>query len=136
MSCVQPGIAGGGVPSSEVALEDLLGPAETLGDVVTGQLHVHTAGPASCCTVYREERTQFGEDVVESACLAAAFAGERVAVHRVTHPYDRMAGFGDRPDVRWEVLFDLVGSEPGDQREATRGASGIQPVTERHRVLG
>ena len=52
-------------------LEDVLDPAEALGDVVAGQLDVHAAGPGALRAVDGEEARGSRQDVVEVAGLAA-----------------------------------------------------------------
>ena len=71
---------------------DLVGAAEALGDVVAGELDVDAARPGALGAVRPDEAGDLAEDVVEVAGLAAARAGERVAVHRVAGPHDRVAG--------------------------------------------
>jgi len=51
--------------------EDALDPAEALGDVVTGQLDVHSSRPACLGLVNSEEPLDLSEHVIEVACLVA-----------------------------------------------------------------
>src|SRR3712207_3556449 len=52
---VQPRVAGGLVAAVEVLVADLHGPAEALGDVLTGELDVDAAGPGAQGPVDVEE---------------------------------------------------------------------------------
>jgi cellulose synthase (UDP-forming) len=92
---VEPGVAHGLVAGAQVGVEDLLGAAEALGDVVAGELDVHPAGPGADGLVCPEEPGDLGHHGVEMACLATTGGGERVPVHRITSPGDRVAGLLD-----------------------------------------
>src|SRR3712207_4796113 len=52
---VQPRVAGGLVAAVEVLVADLHGPAEALGDVLTGELDVDAPGPGAQRPVHVEE---------------------------------------------------------------------------------
>ena len=104
LASVESGIAHGLVPSCEVFASDRLGTTETLGDVVTGELDVHTARPDVFGATALEERLDFGDHGVEVPCLVTAFVHERVAVHRVARPDDGMAGPRDRAQQRGQAL--------------------------------
>ena len=56
----------------EVGVEDLLGAAEALGDVVAGELDVDAAGHRAEGAVHLEEAADLVDDVVEVARLVAA----------------------------------------------------------------
>ena len=84
---VEPGVAGRRVALAELALDDVLDPAQAFGDVVAGQLDVHPAGPGSGLAVDARRSPELADDVVEAPGLAAALGGEGVAVHRVAHPH-------------------------------------------------
>ena len=90
------------------------------------------AGPGPLVAVDVEEGRELGEDVVEAPRLAAALAGEGVAVHGVAGPHDGVALGLDRPHERREQLVDPVGPEAGDEGEAAREAVGVQPLAQRH----
>ena len=83
-----------------------------------------------------EEGAQLGEDVVEAPRLAAALAGERVAVHRVAGPHDRVALGLDRPHHRREELGDPLRSQTGDECQTAGEAIGVQPLAQRHDLVG
>src|SRR3954454_18274899 len=68
---VQPGVARGLVPAVEVLVADLLGAAEALRDVLTGQLDVDAARPGAEGTVHVEEAQDLVDDAVEVAGLVA-----------------------------------------------------------------
>ncbi len=89
---VEAGIARRGVAHVKLLFEDVPEAAEALGDVVSGELDVHTSGPGPDLAVDGEEPLDLGQDVVEVPGLAAPFADERVAVHRVALPHHRMPG--------------------------------------------
>ena len=52
---VEAGVAHRLVAGAQVGVEDVLGPAEALGDVVAGELDVHAAGPGAAAAVGVEE---------------------------------------------------------------------------------
>src|SRR5215207_6075909 len=97
---VEARVAGCLVAAVQVAVGDLVGPAEALGDVLAGQLDVDAAGVGALGAVHGEEAGQLGHDVVEAAGLVARRADEGVAVHRVTGPHHRVTGVADGPDQR------------------------------------
>ena len=133
---VQPGVARRRVAGIEVHLEDLLGSTEALGHVVPGQLDVQPAGPGPFVTVDVEEGAQLGEDVVETPGLAAALAGEGVAVHGVAGPHDGVALGLDRPHDAREQLGDPVGPQAGDERQPARHALGVEALAQCHHLFG
>ena len=55
LAAVEAGVAHRLVAVVEVGVEDLLGAAEALGDVVAGELDVHAAGPGALGPVGGEE---------------------------------------------------------------------------------
>ena len=57
---VEPGVAGGGVAQLQLVLEDLVGAAQALGDVVAGQLDVHAARPGPFGPAGGEELPDLG----------------------------------------------------------------------------
>ena len=71
---VEAGVAHRLVAVVEVGVEDLLGAAEALGDVVAGELDVDAARPGALGPVGGEEAGDLGQDVVEVAGLLAAGA--------------------------------------------------------------
>src|SRR4051794_26043013 len=68
---VQPRVAGALVAAVEVLVADLHGPAEALGDVLTGQLDVDAAGPRAQGPVDVEEAEHLVDDAVEVPGLVA-----------------------------------------------------------------
>ena len=86
------GIATRLVARFEVFAAHFVAAAEALGDVVAGELDVHAARPHAVLAAAREELLDLVHHRVEVAGLVAALVHERVAVHRVARPHDRMAG--------------------------------------------
>src|SRR5829696_3700354 len=66
---VQARVAGGLVAAVQVAVGDLVGPAEALGDVLAGELDVDATRVGALGAVDGEEPGQLGHDVVEAAGL-------------------------------------------------------------------
>ena len=52
---VEPGITGRRVPLMQLAFDDVLDPAEALGHVVAGQLHMDATGPGPHLAVGRKK---------------------------------------------------------------------------------
>src|SRR5947207_1450215 len=78
---VQAGVAHGLVAVLEVVGEHLVGPAEALGHVLPGELHVDAAGPRSLGPVDGEVAPDLLHDVLEVPGLVAVGTGVGVAVH-------------------------------------------------------
>src|SRR3712207_3418370 len=95
---VQPRIAGGLVAAVEVLVADLHGPAEALGDVLTGELDVDAAGPGAQGPVDVEEAEHLVDDPVEVPGLVAGGGLVGVAVHRIALPDDLVAARGQRSE--------------------------------------
>src|SRR5690349_6930240 len=114
---VEPGVADRLVAVVEIGVGEVVAAAEALGDVLAGELDVHAAGPRSLSRMGGEEVGDLREDVVEPAGLAAGRAGERVAVHGVAGPDDRMAGIADSGEQRRQGGLSVPGTHTGDQRE-------------------
>ena len=75
------------------------------------------------------------------AGLAAADAGDRVAVHRVARPHHRVAGVADGTQQRAQRVLHLVGTHAADQREPAGDARRVQLLAQleherRRRWLG
>src|SRR5581483_1325845 len=133
---IEAGVTSRGVAGTEIAFDDLLCAAEAFGDVVAGELHVHTTGPRPLFAVHREEGAQLGEDDIKTPRLSPTFAGERVAVHRIADPDHGMALGFDCPQDRRQQLADPLRSETGDEGQATRQATGVQPFAQSQGLLG
>ena len=96
LATVQTGVTDGFVAGFEVGMTKIIATTKTFRDVFAGQFDVNAARPGADFVVSGEESFDLAADVVEMAGLAAGFAGEGVAVHRVTGPHDRMIGVFDR----------------------------------------
>src|SRR5688500_11210863 len=88
---VQARVAHRFVPLFEVLVQHLLGAAEALGDVLAGELDVYPAGPGAGGLAGGEEPPQLAHHVVEAPGLVTAVVHERVPVHGVASPNDRVA---------------------------------------------
>jgi len=100
------------VAVGQVDLEQVLAAADALGDVVTGELDVDSAGPGAERAVHVEEALDLLDDVVEAPGLVARGGFEGVAVHRVAHPGHVDAGRGDLLHQVRQAVADLAGAEP------------------------
>src|SRR4029077_1227462 len=69
LACVQARGAERGVSGVELLLGEPVAAAETLGDVVAGDLDVDAAGPRARVAVHREEALDLTHDVPEVARL-------------------------------------------------------------------
>ena len=92
-----------------------LRPAEALGDVLAGQLDVDAAGPGADRAVGLEEPGHLVDDVLEMPGLATGRRRERVAVHRVAGPHDRVAWLRHGTEQRRQDVADPLAAHAGDQ---------------------
>ncbi len=104
--------------------------AGALGDVLAGQLEVHSAEVRARRGMDLKRLLEFGEDVLETARLNARARHFRVAVHRIAGPEECPARPPDRINHRWQEVVDLSGSETMDDREAARLRLRIQHFDE------
>ena len=74
-------------------------------------------GHVRSCAAGGEEALDLGHDRVEVARLAAGRGRERVRVHRVAHPDDRMPGLAHGAQERRQQLADALGAHARDQRQ-------------------
>src|SRR5262249_34410362 len=131
---VQPQVAERHVARVELRLLHVLRSAETLGDVVTGELEMHAARPGPRLTMCRKEAFDLAENVVEVARLPSARARDHVRVHRVAHPDDGMLCFAHRAQDRRQELEHALGSHARYGRQAPWDPLRGQAVAElRHR---
>ena len=77
---VEARIAQGLVTRREISLVDVLGAAEALGDVVTGELHMDAAGVGADGAVRLEEALDLVDDVIEPAGLVPGRCGDTVDI--------------------------------------------------------
>ena len=61
---------------------------------------------------------------------------ERVPVHWVARPHDRVARERDRPQHRWEQRLDLVRTHAREQDETSGLASGIETLAQADDLVG
>ena len=57
-------------------------------------------------------------------------------MHRVAGPHHGVPGSLDGADERRQVLVDLVGPEPRDEGQAPGRACRVEPLAQRHRLVG
>ena len=107
-----------------VAPRARLGAAEALGDILSRELEVNPTGPGSHLAVCREESFELVHHVVEATGLPPGGGEERVLMHRVTHPDDRVARLSHARSEAAAEAPDPVGAEPGDEREPTGRGPG------------
>src|SRR5918993_185109 len=89
---VEARVEGGLVAAVQVAVLDLVGPAEALGDVLAGRLDVDATGVGALGAVDGEEAGQLGHDVVEAAGSVAPRPPQRGCVSMGAGPHPPVAG--------------------------------------------
>src|SRR5215203_1465157 len=133
---VEPGVADRLVAQVEVGVEDLLRPADALGDVVARELDVDAAGHGAERAVHLEEPLDLLDDVVEVAGLVARGRLVGVAVHGVAHPRHRGPRGGDLLDDGRQRLTDVAGTHPRDEGQPAGLAIGVDLVDDAQEVVG
>ena len=110
--------------------------AGAFGDVLAGHLHVDAAGMGAFRLMHRHETPHLAQDRIEGPRLVARCRLDRVAMHGIAGPdHDAPLAF-HRADQFGQMLFDLVGAEAGDQRQAARLVVGIERVDEPDQFVG
>jgi MFS family permease len=108
----------------------------SIGDVLAGELHVHTTGPHVGDVAGSEEAVQLSHDLAEIAGLVTARVLVGVAVHRVAHPDHRVPGELHGPQQRRERARDAVRSHPAHECEPTGASGRVEPVAQRDHLVG
>ena len=132
---VEPRVAERLVPGREGCLVDLLGAAEALRDIVTGQLDVDAARVRSCRPVRLEEALDLVDDIVEPPRLVAVGSGEPIAVHRVGDPQRVGVDLLDRFKKRRKSVPNLASTHAGNEGETSGLAVRIELVDEPKHVV-
>ena len=89
---VQTRVAQGLVAACQRCLVNGVGATQAFSHVVTGHLHMNTAGECAQRLVHLEEASNLVEYVVEAAGLVAGRHRDSVAVHRIGNP-DNLCAF-------------------------------------------
>src|SRR5699024_5639133 len=88
--------------------------AETLGDVVAGQLNMQPTRPGAQRPVNLEESPHLVDDVVEFSGFIAVGGLECIAVHGIADPSDLDSGTGNIFNKGRKKVAHLLGAETGD----------------------
>src|SRR4249920_4284815 len=83
LRAVQPRIADSLIALIQVILDDRVAAADTLGDVVAGELDVNATGVGAECAMHLEEAADLFEHIVEATRLVTAGGLAGVAVHGI-----------------------------------------------------
>ena len=83
---VQPGIDLRFIGTRQIGLGETACAADTLGDILAGELDVHAAQHGTAFFVNSEGSLHFTENVVEAPRLHAARGSFGVSVHGIAHP--------------------------------------------------
>src|SRR5699024_3135164 len=110
--------------------------AETLGDVVAGQLNMQPTRPGAQRPVNLEESPHLVDDVVEFSGFIALGGLEGMAVHEVAAPSDLVSGTVNLVDQARQQIARLFGAEPGDERDLARLLIGVELLVEGDGVVG
>src|SRR6516162_1393379 len=132
---IEPRVAMGQIALGEGGLADLLGAADTFGDILSGQLEMNATGVTPFGGMDRKGVVQFGEDAVERAGLVAVRGSDRVAVHRITAPDDLSPFALDGAYQVGQPRLDLVCAHTGDQSEASRLVLGIEAIDQTYEIV-
>ena len=91
------------------------------------QLQMHAPQDGSLLRMDLHRPCDLMDDVLEMTCLEGRVLRRLcVSVHRVGAPDDSVWGGRDLADVGGEVLIDLVGSVPGDERDLAVFVGGVE----------
>ncbi|MBG9885452.1 hypothetical protein ABE10_02390, partial [Bacillus toyonensis] len=132
---VEPGIAEGLVPRGQTRLVDLLRPAQALGDVIAGELHVDAARERAHGAMRLEEPAHLVHHVIEATGFVSGGRGDAVPMHRIGHPERKSAGVAHRLQQRWQSVANLPRSHTRDEGEPTGLAFRIELVDQSERRL-
>src|SRR3546814_2751087 len=93
--------------------------AGALGDILPRHLDVNAAGASALGRAEGEEGADFGEDAGHRAGLVAVGRFDRVAMHRIAGPEDRMTLPPGGAEERGKGGLDAVMAHAGAERDAT-----------------
>mmetsp|Transcript_26844 Transcript_26844/g.58209 ORF Transcript_26844/g.58209 Transcript_26844/m.58209 type:complete len:419 (+) Transcript_26844:29-1285(+) len=111
----------------EIRLLQVLGSADTLGDVLSRELEVQTTHPAVHTLMHLEGASNLLHHATETTRLKPSLCALGVAVHGVAAPHHREVGFAHGGDVSWEELLDLVRTKPSDEHHFARILLRVRP---------
>ena len=110
----------------QVGIRQTASASGALGDVVAGELDVHSAEVRTHLGVNAERDIQLFQDVLEAPCLESAAGRFGVAVHRVADPQHRLARLANRLDGPRQGGLHVARAEAVDQGEAPRLILGVE----------
>src|SRR5205814_5736354 len=100
-----------------------------------GHLQMDAAGMGALSRMDREERLHLRQDTVERAGLVAAVRSDGIAMHGIARP-DHHAAFAlHRTDQARQMIADLLGAEPVDQRQPSRLVVRIEHVDQTQQIV-
>src|SRR6516162_9336033 len=125
---IETGIADRVITVVEILVGNRACPANAFGDVLAGHLQMHPAGIGALRRVDRKEAPHLRQDAVERPGLVASGRGDGIAVHRIARPHHDPSLAFHRAKQSRQLFGDLVGAEPGNQRQPSRLVVGIEQV--------
>src|ERR1700722_20262437 len=117
---VQPRIDGRPVCPLQVPIGKATGAPRALGDVLAGELDMHTAEVGPHFRVDPERQVQLFEDVLKPPRLQPTHRGLGIAVHGIADPQHRLAGLPYRLDRARQGGLDVLRPEPVNESQTPR----------------
>src|SRR5215203_7510707 len=114
---IQTGVTQCFVATGQIRFNQIITAADTLGDVISGQLHVNTSRPRAQLFMHVEETVELLDDIGERASLVAVASLEGIAVHRITYPSHLATAGGDLCHDVGQDIAHLRRPHPRDERD-------------------
>ena len=86
--------------------------------------------------MHSEKCLDFRQDPVERPRLVTRPRRDRIAMHRIATPHHRAAGLGHRADQLRQLVHDLVGAEPADQRQPPWLVLRVENIDQTQQPIG
>src|SRR6516162_2831047 len=132
---IEPWVAVGEIALGKGGLVDLLGAADTFGDILPGQFEMNATGVTPLAGMDRKGAVQFSKDAVERTGFVAVRGSDCVAVHRIAAPHDLSPFALDGAYQVGQPRLDLVRAHPRDQSETSRLVLRVEAIDQTHEII-
>lgn len=119
----------------QIGVFEAVGASQALGHIIASQFEMEATWPSATGAMHFEVQLDLIENGIELTRFEAAFARERIAVHRITHPQHRVPGVADSLNKSWKPFSDLASTHPADKRQSSRYLVWIKGRTQPEKMV-